>query len=187
MTQQHGRRYEHTLAQSLNKNTWDDVWVTTAGYSGNSAVDACDLVVTVSPKLATRSEELQYNIEAKKRQGEAGKRTIVFGGSSDETGVEEVERLIAGTPPWGRPLIALKWDHRQLFIVDARGVLFECDDYEPEFNMEPVVRPSSLAGMEPRITASGSISMIKPDTNQWPSAQAGMEDGKYLADELELR
>jgi len=185
MTQQHGRRYEHTLAQSLDESTWDNVWVTTAGYSGNSAVDACDLVVTVSPKLATRSEEVQYNIEAKKRQGEAGKRTIVFGGSSDETGVEEVERLIVGTPNWGRPLIALKWDHRQLFVTDARSVLVECEDYEGEY--EPVVRKSSLAGMEPRITGSGSISMIKPDTTSWPSAQAGIEDGKYLADELELR
>jgi len=185
MTQQHGRRYEHKLTKSLEENTWGDVWVTTCGWSGNSAVDACDLVVTVSPKLTTNGESLQYNIEAKKRQGTATNRTIVFSGSSDESGVEEVQRLIEGTPDWGRPLIALKWDHRQLIVFDARALHAACENYE--YEQEPVTIKSPLSTMEPRLTGSGSISCIKPTTEQWYSAQAGEDDGKYLADQLELR
>jgi len=45
MTQQHGRRYEHELAQQLDSVAETDTWVTTAGYSGNSAIDGCDIVV----------------------------------------------------------------------------------------------------------------------------------------------
>ena len=199
MTQKHGRNYEHTLASALVENTWDDVWVTTCGYSGNSAIDSGDLVVTVSPKLATSHEELQINIEAKKRQGETGKRTIVFGGSaSEETGVDEVERLIEGTPSWGKPLIALKWDHRQLFCCDARSLLGLCEGYENDslndqqqsiISAKESTSPNltALKAMQPRVTASGSISMIKPSCDEWPAARSGTPDGKYLADVLEVR
>jgi len=60
MTQQHGRRHEHDLNNSLN-----DVWCTTAGYSGNSASDNCDLVITLSYEFVTRKQPTQYNVEAK--------------------------------------------------------------------------------------------------------------------------
>jgi len=198
MTQQHGRRYEHSLAHSLNENTWDDVWVTTCGWSGNSAIDGCDIVVTVSPKLATSHEKLQYNIEAKKRQGDSGKRTIVFSGSAGkETGVQEVERLIKGTPDWGQPLIALKWDHRQLYVCDGRSLLAFCEGYENESldeQEQTIIQAKeatsdnlqALQNMEPRITPSGSISLVKPDCDRWPSATSGVKDGVYLAEEMDI-
>jgi len=84
MTQQHGRRYEHELVNGLDEITPPEVWLTSAGYSGNSKADDCDIVITVDPKFATRHDTRQFNIEAKRRQAESGKRVIAFSGSSGE-------------------------------------------------------------------------------------------------------
>ncbi|TKX52546.1 hypothetical protein EXE42_16060, partial [Halorubrum sp. SP3] len=122
MTQQHGRRYEHSLSAELTEATTRDVWLSTVGYSGNSAIGSSDIVVAVAPEAQRRGQNGLYLIEAKKRQAATGKRcSYVFGGSEDdETGVEELLRFINGTPDWATPVVVISFDHRAPIVLDAR-------------------------------------------------------------------
>lgn len=197
MTQQHGRRYEHTLSGEIAKATTKDAWVTTAGYSGNAAIDACDIVITLNPAVTARGGPLQYNIEAKKRQAETGKRcsNVFAGGENDETGVEELVRFIEHTPSWATPIIVLSFDHRAPVVMDARLLVTwlceEADATHKRFGPIKVIRPSPkqerlLKALAPRVTPSGNISMVKPETDRLDSAQVSPPEGEVVADSLRL-
>jgi len=181
VTQQHGRRHEHDLNNSLNNVTTNDLWCTTAGYSGNSASDNCDLVVTVDPLSCTQEDELQYNIEAKKiTRGKSGNRVSVFTGSSgDETGLDEVTRLVESTPDWAQPVITLKFSRRKLVVIDARGLLAHMDEYD-------WVVSETVEMLEPRTTPSDNVSVVMPTLDDWESASAAPRDSVVLAQTLGL-
>ena len=117
-----GRNYEHTLAGQLTEATTRDVWLSTVGYSGNSAIGSSDIVVAVRPDAQNGGLNSLYLIEAKKRQAESGKRcSYVFSGSEDdETGVEELLRFINGTPDWAIPVVVISFNRRKPVVLDAR-------------------------------------------------------------------
>lgn len=206
MTNQHGRRYEHVLAGDLDDVTTEDVWTTTSGYSGNAAYDDCDLVITVSPKFQTTHEPLQYNVEAKDvTRGEVDKRVsdAISGSSSDESGIEELQRLVEGTPEWGEPAVAISFNHRKLLVVDALYLLWYVSDgaslalqdsrnsQSPQEtgNGDDPVPPTVetvLDAFEPTLTPSENISMVKPESSVWPSATSSRPDEVVLADKLGL-
>lgn len=166
----------------LDDVTPSEVWVGTLGYSGNSASGDCDFVITVSPKLATKTEASQYNGEAKKVQAESGKRTTVFSGSSgDESGMEEVKRLVESTPSFVTPILAIKFDHRKLVVLDARHLVYELSDGECG-----ILPPDSVCLHDARLTPSENISMRKPELSQWKSATAADSDPVVLARKLGL-
>jgi len=186
MTQQHGRSYEHTLAGLIDDVVDKYAWVTTCGYSGNSTVDDADLVITASLRRKTRFNPVQYNIEAKKRQGDAGYRVIIASGSQgDETGVEEIQRLIDGTPEWGRAQIALKFDRRRVMVIPAELLLGVATGELDDDDLGTSEIEQTLLELSPRTTDSDSISMIKPETNVWPSAR-GEDDGEYICEFLDI-
>lgn len=181
MTQQHGRRHEHDLNNSLNQVTTDDVWCTTSGYSGNSSSDNCDLVVSLSPQYATTKQQTQFNLECKKiTSGKSGNRSILFSGSSGgETGVDELYRLIESTPNWGQPVVTVKFSRRKLVVMDARGLhaAVSPNEFVPSERVEM---------LEPRATDSGSISVVKPELDYWESSSAAPRDSVVLAQALGL-
>lgn len=181
-----GRSYEHELVNSLDEVTPPEVWLTSAGYSGNSKADDCDIVVTIDPGFTTRGETWQYNIEAKKRQGESGKRIsgAFTGSSKDETGVEEMQRLIESTPSWADPIIALKMDHRKLVVLDARWILDAVDVID--YPVPALVEEGIIDTLAPRTTPSDSISVVKPETDELDSAQVAPTDAEVLAEALGL-
>jgi len=177
MTQQHGRKYEHTLVNTLTMVTPDEVWATTVGYSGNAKTDACDVIVSVDPHLCTRFEDGLYCIEAKKRRAESGKRFSAFSGSADdESGLEEIERFIDGTPDWGQSIVALKVNRRKLFVLDAKRLLRILRGEESPEGQYTV--------LQPRLTKSDNVSMVKPTTDEWPSATKAKADEYVLAEQL---
>lgn len=197
MTQQHGRRYEHTLSGELVEATTQSVWVATVGYSGNSAIGSSDIVITVDPGVSNRGENIQYNIEAKKRRAKTGKRNSnVFSGSEDdETGVEELLRFINGTPSWATPVIVLSFNQRAPVVLDARVLatwLVDADEVPVTvFNHIKHLSPSPeqetlLEALAPRTTPSDSISMVKPDTDELDSATVSPPEGEVVADVLRL-
>lgn len=179
MTQQHGRRFEHDLVNGLTEVTTDDVWVAAVGWSGNSKYGGCDLVASVSPELATSHMTPMYCIEAKKRNAESGKRCsrALEGSADDESGLEELWRLVESAPSWADPVIALKFDHRELSVLDARWILDELG--EMEFGV-----PNSVNLHEPRLTPSENVSMVKPTLDDWRSSQAAPDDAVVLAERL---
>lgn len=205
MTQKHGREFEHTLVNGVDEITPDEIWVTTAGFSGSANADACDLVIAVDPKLTVRGGSTLFTIEAKKRQGEGGKRVsnVFTGSSDDETGVEEVQRFIVNTPPWADSIIALKFDRRELVVLDATWLLsaLDVDDSHSESSGQPLsdesgevdeshvpdaVHRGVLDVLEPRVTPSGNVSCIKPSLDEWESATAASDDEEVLVDKLGL-
>lgn len=181
MTQQHGRRHEHDLNNGLNQVTTNDVWCTTAGFSGNAASDNCDIVVTVSPTYAAAEDPLQYNHEAKKiTSGKSGNRSMLFqGSSSGETGVGEVKRLVESTPDWAQPVITAKFSHRKLVVIDARGLLAALGEYD-----WPVSETVKM--LAPRSTKTGNVSVVMPTLDDWESSTAAPRDAVVLAQTLGL-
>jgi len=169
-----GRRYEHDLAAAIDEATSEAVWVTTAGYSGNSRIDACDLVVTVAPEYAPTLTQHQFNVEVKKLNGAADNRTTVFSGSSKEwTGVDELHALRRATPAWGTGVVVVRWDHRApaVLTVDHLSAALDTDT------------DVDIHGA--RATKRGNVSMVKPTTDDHPSAQA-VDEGAYVATALAL-
>lgn len=179
---QHGRRYEHTLVNGLDAETPAEVWTTTAGYSGNASADACDLVITVDPQLLLRGESQQVNVEAKKRQGEGGKRVTVFAGGNVETGLAEVQRFVEATPAWADPVLAIKFDRRKLCVLDGTEVLSALG-----VRKHPMTdHVELLEVLDPRLTPSDNISMVKPSLEVWESSREAADDAVVLATELDL-
>lgn len=173
-----GRRAEHDLAAELDDVTTDEVWVTTCGWSGNAEVDACDLVITVDPYLCTSFKDAQYNVEVKTSTGDAGYRSTVFRGSSnDETGIEELERFVAATPRWAQPTLVISFDHRAPLVYDARRFVRIARGEEKDVD-------GGFHGV--RTTDGGNVSMVKPETDDHPSARAIEDDGTYVATKLAL-
>ncbi len=185
MTQQHGRRFENKIVNGIDRVTTDGVWTTAAGYSGGADADACDFVVTVNPQKASNTDVWQLNVEAKKRQGERGKRNSgVFSGSEDgETGKQELQRLVKYTPEWADPVASIKFDHCKLISLDARWILDYLDVIEYEV---PASIENLLDVLQPRLTPSESVSMVKPTLDDWPSSRAADDDWIVFCEQMGL-
>jgi Holliday junction resolvase len=204
MTQKHGREYEHQLVNNLDEITPEEVWVAAIGFSGNSKSGDADVVISLDPHLVTSHEQAMYVAEAKKRQGEGGKRVsnVMTGSSTDETGLEELQRLVDNSPSWAEPLLIIKFDHREVVVLDARWVLSaigadsrsessvssspsgtQLDEGESERHVPDSV-PMDI--LEPRLTPSENISMVKPPLTAWTSASAADDDVVVIAKKLGL-
>lgn len=167
MSQQHGRNYENELVSIINENTTEDVVAVSVGYSGNDKYSFADVLV-LTP------EETHF-IEAKKRNGEDGKRTTVMGGGHDgESGLDELRRLHGSTPFYASSWVALKWDYKAVDVFATRTLLdvvygATCDTYL----------------RDARTTPSENISIPKPEGDEHPSA-VSTDDWDVLRDTLRL-
>ncbi len=169
-----GRQYEHELASSIDNETTDAVWVTTCGYSGNSAVDAADVAAidygAKNPRLVL--------LEVKKRTVSSGKRTTVFAGSStDENGVEELQRFVDSTPDWAWRYVVIKMSLRKPFVTTAQRLLDYTDGDEAAWL-------TSL--FHTSVTDDGNITMQKPPTTRWDSERSAPSNGFVVADNCGL-
>jgi hypothetical protein len=162
------------------------VWVTTAGYSGNAAIDACDVVITVDPQFATAHETMQYNIEAKKRRGEGGKRvsSVFGGGKTDESGIDELQRFVDATPSWADPIVVIKFDRREAVVFDAQSLLVYLEVRDGIIPKEITTLFTDV--LQPRVTPSGNVSMVKPPLSEWNSESAGKDHAVKTAQQLGL-
>jgi hypothetical protein len=187
MTNQHGRAYEHTLANGLTDVCPDEVWSTTAGYSGNSASDHCDIVVALDPKLAVRGDTMLHLIEAKKRNVDSGKRcsNVFAGGKTYETGLEELQRFVDNTPSWASSIVALKFDRRKVIVLDALWLLSALGESKRPIPND--IREGVMDILDPRLTQSDNISMVKPSSDHnWPSSRQSEDDAVVLCESLGL-
>lgn len=169
-----GRRYEHRLANDVSDVTTDDIVVCTMGYSGNALTDDADVMVVKNPSLCTRHEDTCYFIEAKKKSGQSGKRiSDVFAGSSnEETGIEELRRLVEQTADWATSVVALKLDHRKLFVLNGRAFLTATETEAWDVPLFDVLKP--------RETRGGNVSVVKPTLDEWESSKAADNDENVL-------
>jgi len=115
--------------------------------------------------------------------------TVFTGGTSDESGKDELLRFANGVPDWAQPVVALKFDHRKLLVLDPRHILSALDldsDSESDEDWEKFYPSSRVRLCEPRLTPSDNISMVKPTLDDWTSSQAAEADEIVLAKALGL-
>jgi Holliday junction resolvase len=167
MTQQHGRAYENYLVKQINEHTENSIVAVSVGYSGNDKHSFADLVVI--------SANQTYFIEVKKRNCETNKRTTVFGETSDgRSGLQQVETLIEKTPSYAESYIIVKWDRRVSHTFKASALMQWLDDDTDGWY------PQSA-----RLTPSDHISIRKPTTDEWPTAQS-RDDITEVAQSLQI-
>lgn len=172
-----GKRYELDLKNSIIEATNEHVTAMRPDYSGNSKHSVADIRVTVDKGARFGDGSVEdYYIEAKKRSGPQGQRQRVLSGSSKgQSGKEELNDLIMGTPSWAEPRVAVKFDHRELIVLDAKELLFDIED--PEYMSDQFNHGA-------RLTPANSVSMVKPTLGEWNSTSAGEPDHIRLLHDL---
>ncbi|WP_226041154.1 hypothetical protein [Natrinema sp. DC36] len=121
-------------------------------------------------------------IELKKRSGDEGKRvSVMSGGNDDETGKEELERLIEGTPNWGDAYVCIKFDHREIIVLHAEYLLKRLEGDVGGFDDAwSTITKAEEKTHGARLTPSDSISMVKPCLSYWESSTAGLDDHRKI-------
>lgn len=201
-----GRTYELDTVRGIHEATDSDfVWATAIDYSGGAADSNADIAI-VYPE-GREATELQL-VELKKRQGDDGNRVVVMGGSgTDETGRDELRRLVDAGPRMATSWLAIKFDHRELVCVPAAWVWERVVDAElsedyrhtneiPSDAAQRYVRrtrtpsywtPSDeLKRLAPRLTDADSLSMVKPSLDWWESSSAGRDDVSVLLNTMDV-
>lgn len=172
-----GHDYELSLKNTIIEQTNEHVTAMRPDYSGNSKHAVADIRVTADKGARFGDGNVEdYYIEVKKRQGTEGYRTTVMEGSSqgDENGLGELWRLVEDAPPWADTRFAVKFDHREMAVFDAKQLVYYLEDPEVEYEK------AERHGL--RLTPADNISMVKPELADWPSSTAGEADyAKLLA------
>jgi hypothetical protein len=160
-----GKQYELDTVRDLAEATTDDVWATRPDFSGNSKHAFAD-VALVWPDYADYATRGAF-LELKKRTVETGKRTNVMSGSKQEqSGMDELSELVEKCPPWGRPIVGVKFPNRALITFFAERLL---ENLKNETVWDGAVG-------QPKSTRGNNISMRKPTLDEWDSATGGMDD-----------
>lgn len=172
-----GKDYELDIKNAIMEDTTDEVVALRPDFSGNSLHSIADVII-IWPEHRSQGREDEIRgafVEMKKRSGQAGYRIRVMEGSSKgESGLDELDGLVDGTPPWGQAWLMVKFDHREAIIAAANELLWELENYDGE-TQDPVFHGA-------RLTPADSISMTKPELDDWESATAGREDHRKLLD-----
>jgi len=170
-----GRAWELALYNEISRNTTNMVHGAVSDYSGSAASSFCDLEVYHFVRDGQTDIVRGEFIELKKRRAKSGNRCIVMGGSAtDESGLEELERLIDEAPHWGHKWVVVSFNKRKPIVINAESLYemlrsdVETDRGPPQFDV--------------RLTDSDSISMRKPTTDVWKSASAADTDWKVVLD-----
>lgn len=167
-----GKDYELEQKNKIMEETSEEVIAIRPDYSGNSLYSVADVIVLWEDYYGDQLRAAF--VELKKRSGPEGQRQRVMSGSSKgESGLDELDGLIEGTPIWGQPWVAVKFDHRELIVanaVDLRAAI-HTDGQETAFHGA-------------RLTPADSISMVKPTLDDWNSSTAGEDDHIKLLDTL---
>jgi len=193
-----GKRFELSLKNDINDNTREWVKAHRPDFSGNSAGEVADvMVVWQAERYGDKPRHVVYG-ELKKRSGvDEGNRKVVMAGSSQgQNGLGELQELISESPSWTNTVIAVKFPNRELIVLDAEVVEHwlrreqegwgqEWLAHDCEHNpFDEEYQQCESHGL--RLTPSNNISMVKPELDNWPSSQAGMDDWEKFATEIGL-
>lgn len=168
-----GKDFELSVKNHVVERTNNQVDAYRPDFSGNSKYSVADVIIAYPTKARGYSNHetkiTAAYIELKKRTVKKGNRTVVMSGSSsggDETGMEELERLVSGTPPWATAYVGVKFPRRRIIVFDASTLYAQLDGEWVVDGFTEVVEM-----VEPRETRGGNISMVNPEG--W---EAGTDD-----------
>ena len=194
-----GKTYELKIKNEINEHTRGCVKAHRPDFSGNSTGEVADIMVVwqadrvdhrSTGASSDSSERDRYGdqspcghperhvayIELKKRQAGDGKRCIVMQGSSKgQSGLGELTELVRDSPYWADCYLAVKFNNREIIVLDARELLrfLEGDSSYPEAERHGA-----------RLTPSDNLSMVKPTLDSWDSSRAGQADYHKLLNEI---
>lgn len=163
-----GHDYELEIVNAINEGTDDSVLAMRPDYSGNSVSAVADVAAVWPQPHAHTDDEIQGVLaELKKRSVEKPERrtNVMSGSKKDQTGREELQELIDGTPPWAEARVGVKFQNRRIIVMDAEALATALDDGEEQ----------TFVG-HPRLTPGDNISMYKPTLDVWQSSSASQPD-----------
>lgn len=155
--------YEHRLANGIYDCTGPEVRAYRCGYSGNSAMPQPDFVVTEPTHV--------YAVESK------GPIQTEYCHIEED----DVRQLIDCQNSYTSVHLVVKFSNREPLVlryfdnVSGRGDSVVPDDYD---EYTPAEKFAWLApeAFDARVTDSGTLALTKPDTDEWPSTKAGLDD-----------
>ena len=167
-----GKRFELSLKNNICANTTDNVDALRPDFSGSSNHTVADVVVLYENDWGLTAAY----IELKKRQAKKGNRATVMAGSSKgDSGMDELRALVDGTPPWASPAVGVKFNRKQLIVLEAENLLYAMGN-DLQFDQH---------GLEARTTKAGNISMRK--SGRIASQQAGQQPWKACCQYIGVR
>lgn len=179
-----GKTYELTTKKKINAATHEWVKAHRPDYSGSSVGEVADLMVVweanryEAQQPSGHAERFVHYTELKKRSAKDGNRATVMSGADEESGKEELRRLLNESPSWTEQSLAVKFDHRELIVLDARELYMNLVE-------GPFPEEHEWEWHGARLTPSGNISMRKPSLDDgWPSSTAGTADHIKLLHEI---
>lgn len=174
-----GHDYELTLKNAIIESTTEHVTAMRPDYSGNSKHSVADVRITVDKGARYGDGTIEdYYIEAKKRSGREGyRKTVMEGSSKGDSGLDELRGLVDDSPPWSVTKMMVKFDHREAVVFCAESLLAHLEDREQYDKAER---------HEVALTPADSISMVKPELDNWESSTAGTEDHLKLLYECQI-
>jgi len=160
-----GKNTELALKNAIVENTGPLTDAHRPDMSGNSKHSVADVVIITQVNGHIR---VAY-IELKTRNAKSGNRSTVMAGSSKgQNGINELEELLTGTPPWGDAYVVVKFDHRESIIYPAN-------------KLHEIVTNDDVTGVHgARQTRGGNISIPKPTLDNWNSSTSGVSDWEKI-------
>ena len=160
-----GKRYELAIKNAINEDTRRCVKAHRPDFSGSSTGEVADVMVVWESEI---ERNVAY-LELKKRDAsKRGNRATVMSGSSDgDSGLDELQSLLAQTPSWTSRYVVFKFPNTEPLIYEARN--FEQylldGDYDGHTNY-----------FGARLTPSNNVSIRKPLLSEARSASAADAD-----------
>lgn len=198
-----GKRFELDTKNAINENTRPWVKAHRPDFSGNSSGEVADIMVVwqanrySDQRPCGHPERFVAYAELKKRSGKEGNRSTVMKGSSKgQNGLEELQELNNGSPPWTKKVVGFKFPRREMVVLDSEVVEHwllrgqegwgqEWLSNDSEFNnFDDDYQACDHHGL--RLTPSGNISMVMPEKDSWPTQSKGLEPWKKLCLEVGL-
>lgn len=158
------KQYENDIAKQIHRGTDGHIRAYRCGYSGSNAMPQPDVLVTTGT--------VNYAMEIK-GPIQSGHCYV------DEEDLEQLEDCENG---YTAAVLVVKFQNREPMVVryfgdltNAQSVVKGAKEYE---DMSVAERMAALTpnAFDPSVTDSGTLSLTKPDTDDWPSARAGSDD-----------
>jgi len=176
-----GKQFELHIKNKIMEHTSAEVVAIRPDFSGSSKYSVADVIVIHRDRTGVETPLKGAFIELKKRRVKNGRRTTVMAGSAKgDSGVDELRTLVENTPPWGTQYLAVKFNRKEMVMMDATKLLTqlqELDDKEPTHLSETYC--------EARLTGNDNLSMRKH--GDLPSQTLGVTPWKVVCNELSIQ
>jgi Holliday junction resolvase len=161
------KQWENDMAKEMYRNTPDYIRVYTCGYSGNNAMPQPDILVT--------GVDINHAAELK---GPIQSDTVYI----EEDDFEQLEGVRNGNTV---VYLVIKFSHREPLVIRHFEKLSGYQAVEGAEKYNEMSMAEQFAVLAPpcfdaRVTDSGTLALDKPDTDDWPSAQAGADDHEAI-------